>query len=207
MEQQINLYQERFHIRKAEAPGPYVWGALGVFILLVVIAAYTHWQGAKLDRELERVSALYQERQQEMDQVQLALQQRGKDPVLAKQVVELEKELSRQQKTLEYFEGSGQDANKRGFSEYLEALSSIDRDEIWLEQIDIQSGGMKVTLQGRTLDPRQVPIYLQDLGAYPAYTNKSFSSFILLQEEDSTKVHRFMVSSEPGAELAREATR
>jgi hypothetical protein len=207
MEQQINLYQERFHIKQAEGPGVYFWAALGAFLLLIVVAVTTHWQGAKLDKELERVSALYQERQKEMDQVQLALQQRGKDPVLAKEMAALEKELRRQKKTLEYFEGSDQSANKQGFSEYLEALSSIDRDEIWLDQIDIQSGGVKVTLQGRTLDPKQVPVYLQDLGTYPVYTNKSFSTFILMQEQDAKNIHRFMVSSEPGAELASEETR
>ena len=207
MEQQINLYQERFHIKQAEGPGIYVWAALGAVLLLVIVAAGTHWQGAKLDKELERVSSLYQERQQEMDQVQLALQQRGKDPVLAKEMATLEKELRRQKKTLEYFKGADQSANKRGFSEYLEALSSIDRDEIWMDQIDIQSGGVKVTLQGRTLEPKQVPVYLQDLGTYPAYTKKSFSTFILMQEEDAQNIHRFMVSSEPGAELATEIAR
>jgi hypothetical protein len=207
MEQQINLYHERFHIKKAEGPGIYFWAATGVVVLLLLLAIGTHWQGVKLDKELEQITALYQERQKEMDEVQLALQQRGKNPVLEQEVLKLEKELRRQKKTLEYFEGSGHSANKQGFSSYLEALASIDRKEIWLDQIDIQSGGSKVTLRGMTLDPRQVPVYLQDLGTYPAYTNKSFSSFVLMQEQDAENVHRFLVSSEPGAELVLEESR
>jgi hypothetical protein len=207
MEQQINLYHERFHFKKAEGPGIYFWAAIGVVSLLILLAVGTHWQGAKLDKELARVTALYQERQKEMDEVQLAIKQRGKSPVLLQEIVTLEKELRRQEKTLEYFEGAGHAANKLGFSSYLDALASIDRKEIWLDQIDIQSGGSKVTLRGMTLDPRQVPVYLQDLGTFPAFMNKSFSSFVLLQEQDAESVHRFLVSSEPGAELAQEVSR
>lgn len=204
MQQQINLYQEQFHIRQAKGPGLFLWGPVGFIVVLLLISAYEYWNSVRLDDRLQEVSATYEQRQAEMDRLQLAVKQRGKDPALERKMLRLDRELRRKRKSLELLAGDDAAANKQGMSEYLVALSQTDQDELWLEHISIQSGGLAVELRGKTLKPEEVPVYLQDLGRYTAYEDKAFRSFILARDEDRIGLNHFLLSTHADVELELE---
>ena len=204
MQQQINLYQEQFHIRQAKGPGLLLWGPVGFIAVLLLISAYEYWNSVRLDERLQEVSATYEQRQAEMDRLQLAVKQRGKDPALERRMLRLDRELRRKRKSLELLAGDDAAANKQGMSEYLVALSQTDQDELWLEHISIQSGGLAVELRGKTLKPEEVPVYLQDLGRYTVYEDKAFRSFILARDEDRIGLNHFLLSTHADVELELE---
>lgn len=204
MQQQINLYQEQFHIRQAKGLGLLLWGPVGFIALLLLISAYEYWNSVQLDNSLKEVSAQYEQLQAEMDRLQLAVKQRGKDPALERKMLRLDRELRRKRKSLELLSGDDAAANKEGLSEYLVALSKTDQDELWLEHVLIQSGGLSVELRGKTLKPEEVPVYLQDLGRYTVYEDKAFRSFILARDEDRIGLNHFLLSTSADVELELE---
>lgn len=204
MQQQINLYQEQFHIRQAKGLGLLLWGPVGFIAFLLLISAYEYWTSVRLEDRLQQVSTQYEQLQAEMDRLQLAVKQRGKDPALERKMLRLDRELRRKRKSLELLAGDDAAANKQGLSEYLVALSKTDQDELWLEHILIQSGGLSVELRGKTLKPEEVPVYLQDLGRYTVYEDKSFRSFILARDEDRIGLNHFLLSTSADVELELE---
>jgi len=204
MQQQINLYQEQFHIRKAKGPGLLLWGPVGLIAVLLVISAYEYWNSVRLDKRLQEVSAQYEQLQAEMDRLQIVVKQRSKDPALERKMLRLDRELRRKRKSLELLAGDDAAANKQGLSEYLIALSQTDQDELWLEHISLHSGGLAVELRGKTLKPEEVPVYLQELGNYTVYEDKAFHSFILARDEDRAGLNHFILSTSAEVELELE---
>jgi hypothetical protein len=204
MQQQINLYQEQFHIRKAKGPGLLLWGPVGFIAVLLLISAFEYWTSVRLENRLQEVSAEYEQLQAEMDRLQLAVKQRSKDPALERKMLRLDRELRRKRKSLELLAGDDAAANKQGLSEYLVALSEIDQEELWLEHISIQSGGLAVELRGKTIKPEEVPVYLQDLGQFSVYEDKAFRSFILARDEERRGLNHFLLSTSADGELELE---
>jgi hypothetical protein len=206
MRQQINFYQEQFHVvDKSVSPSLIlIPGALVLALLLFTV--FTYWNGAMLDKELKTVSENYEQIQDEYDQLQLQLKQRVKSAALEREVKELKREVNRQQQTLRYLQGEGPGANQEGFSAHLSVLSEIDRDSIWLNRIEFDEGGSLIDLRGNTLKTDDVPRYLQDLGDTAVFQGKPFSSFIILRREEG-EPHVFLASTREEEQLEAEQKR
>jgi hypothetical protein len=201
MQQQINLYQEAFHPLKQKGFEPLFWVPVGFVLVLLLLSTYEVWKNASLEAELSKATTDYEQLQGEMDQLQLAMKQRGKDPLLIKKMHHMERELRRKKKALALLSGDEASANKKGLSDYLVALSRTDPDELWLENIRLESGGLDIELQGKTLKPEEIPVYLQDLGRYPVYQDKPFHSFVLARDEEVKGLNHFLLSTQSDAEL------
>jgi len=201
MQQQINLYQEAFHPLKQKGFEPLFWVPIGFVLVLLLLSTYEVWKNASLEAELGKATTDYEQLQGEMDQLQLAMKQRGKDPLLIKKMRHMERELRRKKKALALLSGDEASANKKGLSDYLVALARTDPDELWLENIRIESGGLDIELQGKTLKPEEIPIYLQNLGRYPVYQDKPFHSFVLARDEEVKGLNHFLLSTHSDAEL------
>lgn len=207
MQQQINLYQEQFHVRKEKGLGLLLWAPLGFLAVLLLLSAYEYGNGILLEAKLGKVSDDYEQLQGELDQLQLSLKQRGQNPLLTRKMQHLDRELRRKRKALQLLSGDEGSANKLGLSDYLLALSKTDQDELWLDTISLESGGLEIELRGKTLKPEEIPVYLQDLGRYPVYQDKAFHSFVLSRDEDKLGLNHFLLSTRTDAELEVEESR
>jgi hypothetical protein len=62
-----------------------------------------------------------------------------------------------------------------GLSPYLESFARQHVEGTWLTRVRVQGGGSAVALDGRTLAPELVPVYLQHLAEERVLQGKSFS--------------------------------
>lgn len=74
---------------------------------------------------------------------------------------------------------------KKGFSDYLMALSKHSQEGTWLTHIHLGKGGEQISLKGKTLDAEKVPLLISSLGEESSFSGKSFEQLRLMAEEES----------------------
>ena len=79
--------------------------------------------------------------------------------------------------------GRGLFSNTTGFSEFFVAFARQHISGIWLTGFEISGSGESMRLQGRTIDPAQVPRYVQRLSAERSLIGKEFEVFTLARPE------------------------
>ncbi|MBB5204612.1 hypothetical protein HNQ51_001926 [Inhella inkyongensis] len=67
----------------------------------------------------------------------------------------------------------------------LEALAQASGDEIWLTQMQWQARDAQLSLEGRLMEPKRLPLYLRRLEAQPALRGQSFLRVQLRPAPDS----------------------
>ena len=100
---------------------------------------------------------------------------RQKDPLLAAEVQEAERQLGALREVSGVLQ-RGELGNTRGYAEYFRALARQHADGLWLTGLSINGAGSEIGVRGRALDPAAVPGYLTRLTREPILQGKGFGS-------------------------------
>ncbi|MCP4874227.1 MAG: hypothetical protein GY896_01970 [Gammaproteobacteria bacterium] len=194
--QQINFYQDRFREKRLWISSAQV--AAG---LLVVIAAAAIWSFL-LKSELSQLEQRNREVKADRDRVSAELivvnaNLAGllEDNQLDRRIEGIVRQISARKKVLNFVEanrfGSGQ-----GFSGYLVALSNLQVDDIWLNQIRLADNFVQI--KGSALDAAEVPGYFDRFSDEQIFHGNRFDLFQLSRARDSDWKVDFEIATSGG---------
>lgn len=176
MSQQINLFNPVFLQQKKIFSSKTMVQALGVLTLgVVVMAAYGNVRVAALQRQADAGAVQLQQREARLAAVTAEFAPRQKDPLLAAEVQEAERQLGALREVSGVLQ-RGELGNTRGYAEYFRALARQHADGLWLTGLTINGAGSEIGVRGRALDPAAVPGYLTRLTREPILQGKGFGS-------------------------------
>ena len=183
IEQQINLYQDRFREKRLWISAAQTAGALAVLLAVIALASFL-LQG-ELDKAEQRNLVIKADRERmtaELTAANVELTRLLEDTRLDGQIESTARQISARKKVLSFVDanrfGSG-----RGFSSYLVALSNLHVDDVWLNRIQFAENYMR--LEGSSLDAGQVPAYFDRFGEQDVFLGNRFDLFKLNRDPDS----------------------
>ena len=184
MSQQINLFNPIFLQQKKIFSSRTMAQALGVLVLgVAAMAVYANMRVSSLQRQADAGAAQLQQRQARLAAVTAEFPPRQKDPGLAAEVAEAERQLGALREVSGVLQ-RGELGNTRGYAEYFRALARQHVDGLWLTGLSIGGAGSEIGVRGRALDPASVPGYLTRLTREPIMQGKGFGS---LQISEGTR--------------------
>ncbi|MFZ6750720.1 PilN domain-containing protein [Undibacterium sp. Ren11W] len=176
MSQQINLYNPIFLKTKKTLSALAI---LQSFVLVTLgalgVAWYVSFQAADLQRGADTVSA--QLRAVEAQVSVLRAQNSGqlKNTALENAVAKTEAEIKAKQQIADVLQRRDF-GNTQGYSSYMTAFARQIPSGLWLTGFTILGGGSEIALQGRTLKPELVALYVSQLKRENIMQGKSFSA-------------------------------
>lgn len=186
MTRQINLYNSALRARREWLTGKALLNGLGVMIVLLgLYGGVVRWQNQQLTEEANRVGAELSARQAELARLGEDIAQRkvGKETEAA--LKQAEAALQGRERVREALE-SGVLGSSEGFAEFLRAFARQARDDLWMVGLQMAEGGRNITLEGRTVNPDQIPGYIRALNGEALLRGRSFEAMNvrLVGEED-----------------------
>ena len=192
--QQVNLYLEEFKSIEPEYSANTIFLLIGYvlfFGIAISIGLFVLTLKEKsINTELTKQTEYWKE------QFDIAYQQNPEpkiSEVLLKTIDGYEAQIKRNDNVLEYLDGRNEVVKKQVFSIYLEGLTEIKQDNLWLTKIEITKGGEALSLYGRTLDPSSLPEYIRKISELEIFKSMQFEVFDLKRDGSQLK---FVVSSE-----------
>ena len=181
--QQINLYQERFREKKL-----WISATQAVAALLLVIAVAAVWSyllHSGLRQAEQRNQLVKSERDQvttELAAVKAEFAKLLEDNRIDLKIENTARQISARKRVLSFVDanrfGSGQ-----GFSGYLVALSKLQVDNIWLNQIRFAENFVQI--KGSALNAAEVPAYFDGFSDEPMFQGNRFDLFRLSRAKNS----------------------
>lgn len=183
MKQQINLYRPIFRKQQKKFSSLAMLQAGGAVVVgIAALYGVMLWQASAARSELKQVErqlAIASKRLQEASQ---KFGPGAKSQLLEDQVTQLEKQVAARLQVRELL-SRGLFSNTTGFSEFFVAFARQHVNGVWLTGFDIVGAGESMRLQGRTVDPAQVPRYVQRLSAERSLAGREFQVFTLSRPE------------------------
>ena len=181
IDQQINLYQERFQKKKLLLSAKQLAGLL--VILLVSIALMSSLLQIELDHARQQNLAIKASQEKISDELNAAnaeLTQLLADNRTERKIADISREISARKKVLSFVDanqfGSGQ-----GFSPYLLALSNLQVSNVWLDEIALAEN--YVRLRGSALSADLIPEYFNRFSEESIFQGSRFHIFQLGRNE------------------------
>ncbi|MEW6371674.1 MAG: PilN domain-containing protein [Pseudomonadota bacterium] len=186
MSQQINLFNPIFLQQKKIFSSRTMAQALAVLVVGVAgMAAYGDMRVKSLQRQADAGAAQLQQRQARLATVTAEFPARQKDPALAAEVLEAERQLGALREVSGVLQ-RGELGNTRGYAEYFRALARQHADGLWLTGLSINGAGNDIEVRGRALDAQAVPGYLTRLTREPVLQGKGFGSLSISEGAKAT---------------------
>ncbi|MGR6871721.1 hypothetical protein ACU6U9_05295 [Pseudomonas sp. HK3] len=192
--QQVNLFLEEF--KKIEPP----YSAAIILLLMgyTLFFSFVVTGGLYALTVKERAvhTDLLEQTRFWQEQFDIAYQQNPEPKIseaLLKSIEGYERQITRNMNVLGYLSGRRNVVRKQVFSIYLDALTKIKQDDLWLTKIAIKKGGTSLTLHGRVLNPSGLPEYIRKISELDIFKTMQFEVFDLKRDGDQMK---FVVSSE-----------
>ena len=180
IEQQINLYQERFRDKRLMVSAAQT--ATALLLLLVFVAGASFLLQSELRQAERRSQAIKMDRDRmtaELSAANAELTALLEDTRLDGQIESTSRQISARKKVLSFVDanrfGSGQ-----GFSGYLVALSNLHVDDLWLSRIRFAENYMR--LEGSSLDAGRVPAYFDSFSEQDVFQGNRFDLFRLSRD-------------------------
>jgi hypothetical protein len=174
--QQINLYQPIFRKEEKKFSTMAMLQATGlVAVGVVVLYAFTWWQGETLKSELKQVAQSHATATKRLADITEKFGQK-KSVSLDSEITRLESEIVAKQRMQEILQ-RGIFSNTTGFSNYFVSFARQHIPGIWLTGFDITGAAEQMTLAGRTTNPELVPRYMQKLSSEQPLSGIEFRTF------------------------------
>ncbi|MBF0152508.1 MAG: hypothetical protein HQL64_02070 [Magnetococcales bacterium] len=182
IQQQVNLYQSRFHIKKEflVARGMLLVGLLFI-LLLVVVSGVMNWLAAREESELQFLTDQQQKKAELLQDLTRKFPPPKVSVALLNETNDLRKERSRM-RTITELLNQNRRGNAHGFSGILEALGREKVEGLWLDGIGIYAGGEDLALEGKARNADLVPAYLARLSRQKNLAGRRFSFFQMSEE-------------------------
>jgi hypothetical protein len=194
IEQQINFYQDQFKEKRLFA------SAAQVMILLLVMlfgmASWSYLIGANLNG-LEQKNLTLKASQSsvnnELTVIPAELNRQLADDRITNQVNNITKQLRTRKQVMRFVEnnqfGSGQ-----GFSDYLNSLSNLQIDDVWLDEILLSDSFLKI--RGSALRADLIPTYFASFREEDVFRGQRFQLFELDRKPDTDWKVDFTIATE-----------
>ena len=194
IDQQINLYQERFREKRLLLSAKQ-FGSLLV-IMLMGIGGWSSLLQTELDHASQQNLAIKANQEKIIDELNSASAELARllaDSRIDQKIAGLSREISARKKVLSFVDanqfGSGQ-----GFSPYLVALSSLDVSNVWLDEIVL--GENYVRLRGSALSADLIPEYFNRFSEEASFQGHRFHIFQIDRNSASTWKVDFEIATE-----------
>lgn len=181
--QQVNLYQDRFREKRLWISARQSAAMLLFFLLLT--AAWSFWLQDQLENEKRLHQVLLAEQQAvngELVAVNSELAELLKDNRLDLDLQAMGRQISARKNVLNFVEDN-QFGSGRGFSSYLVALTQLDVDEIWLNEIRLADNFMR--FRGSSLDADKIPAYFDRFSGESIFKGNRFNLFEIRRPPDN----------------------
>jgi len=194
--QQINLYQERFKEKKLWISATQSVAAL--LLVIVIAAAWSYLLQSELKQAEQRNQLVKADRDRmtaELAAVNAEFAKLLEDNRIDLKIETTARQISARKRVLNFVEanrfGSGD-----GFSSYLVALSNLQVDNIWLNQI--RFGENFVQIKGSALNAAEVPVYFDSFSDEPIFQGNRFDLFRLSRANNSDWKVDFEIATSGG---------
>ncbi len=181
--QQVNLYQDRFREKRLWISAAQV--AAAVLIVIAAIAIWSFLLQLDLQQAEQRNLEIGAERErmtEEFAAVNAELAGLLEDSRIDSEIEDAARQISARKRVLNFVDanrfGSGE-----GFSSYLVALSNLQVNEVWLNQIRLAEDFVQI--KGSSLSAEQVPGYFDRFSEEEVFRGNRFELFALSRDRNS----------------------
>lgn len=182
VDQQIDLLPKKYRKVIIKFGHEKVFAVGGLSLVLVVVAcALVAYMDALLSTEVEFARGQNQEIALVLDEYRTNNSKKVLDETTAVRIQKYEGLLRQRQHFLQKLDGEAF-GNTRGFSEYLLALSRQKFPNIWIENLVIGGNGEAFRIQGKSVSPADITVYLKSLQNEPAMNGIVFDDLELKRE-------------------------
>lgn len=191
MTRQINLFNSGLRAKREWLTGKSLLNGVGVMIVLLgLYGGVVRWQNQQLTDEANRVGAELSQQQGELARFNEEIAQRKVSKETEVTLQRAEAALQGRERVREALE-SGALGSSEGFSEFLRAFARQAREGLWMVGLQMAEGGRNITLEGRTVNPDQIPGYIRGLNSEPTLRGRSFEAMnVQLVGEDNKPAAR-----------------
>jgi hypothetical protein len=198
IEQQINFYQDQFKEKRLFA------SAAQVMILLLVMlfgmASWSYLIGANLNG-LEQKNLTLKASQSsvnnELTVIPAELNRQLADDRITNQINNITKQLRTRKQVMRFIENN-QFGSGEGFSDYLNSLSNLQIDDVWLDEILLSDSFLKI--RGSALRADLIPTYFASFREEDVFRGQRFQLFELDRKPDTDWKVDFTIATEEGEE-------
>ena len=183
IQQQINLYDERFREKKILFSAAQVASVLLVMIL--TISGWSYLLQANLNQAKQENSMVKANRLKltnELNNVSAELTKLQADSQVDQKIAGVSREISARKKILT-FVSSNQFGSGEGFSSYLLALSELHVDNVWLDEISLAENYVKI--RGSALKAELIPKYFDQFSEQAIFHGSRFNTFKVDRHKDT----------------------
>jgi hypothetical protein len=193
IDQQINLYQDRFREKRLWVSAAQVSSLM--LLVLIGIAAWSyllHAEYAQVQQRNLEIKADKDRMSAELAAANAELSKLLKASRVDQDIAATARKISVRQKVLN-FVGANQFGSGEGFSEYLVALSNLHVPDVWLRQIRL--GENFVQIKGSSLNADQVPGYFARFGEESVFRGNRFDLFQLSRADETDWKVDFVIAT------------
>jgi Tfp pilus assembly protein PilN len=198
MSGQINLFNPVFLKTEKVFSAVALIQAFGLVMLgSVAMAIYVVYQSNELIKNADIVTAQLRVAEVQVAKLRAMVAPTGAKVVLEQSLSKLESDIQNRQKIATILQ-TNDFGNTKGYSAYLAAFARQIPAGLWLTGFNITGGGNEVALQGRSLRPDLVPLYVTQLKREAVMQGKSFSALqIHLPTMNDEPIARKMDAGKP----------
>jgi hypothetical protein len=194
IEQQINFYQDQFKEKRLFASAAQVITLL--LVMLIGIAGWSYLIGANLS-DLEQQNLTLKASQSlvnnELTVAPAELNRQLADDRITNQVNNIAKQLRTRKQILRFIENN-QFGSGEGFSDYLNSLSNLHIDDVWLDEILLSNSFLKI--RGSALRADLIPTYFASFREEDVFRGQRFQLFELDRKPDTDWKVDFTIATE-----------
>jgi hypothetical protein len=194
IEQQINFYQDQFKEKRLFASAAQVMILL--LVMLIGIASWSYLIDANLN-DLEQQNLTLKASQSSVNNqltlIPAELNRQLADDRITNQVNNITKQLRTRKQVLRFIENN-QFGSGEGFSDYLNSLSNLHIDDVWLDEILLSDSFLKI--RGSALRADLIPTYFASFREEDVFRGQRFQLFELDRKPDTDWKVDFTIATE-----------
>lgn len=176
MSQQINLFNPALlKQRNLLSANNLLWFVFGMLAIIAVFYFYLVTQTAKSNATAEVSTHQLRTLSEQLESLRKAEVPKVKNVALENELRVIENSLQRRQRITEILQNSNF-GNTDGYSAYLTAFARQIPANLWLTGFQLEGAGYDLVLQGRTLQPELLPLYVAQLKREKIMQGKTFSA-------------------------------
>lgn len=183
IQQQINLYDERFKEKKLLFSAAQVASVL--LVVLLGMGGWSYMIQTSLDQAKQEnlmVKASRHKLTDELNMVSAELTKFLADSQIDREISGVSRKINARKKVLA-FVNANQFGSGQGFSSYLVALSELHVDNVWLDEISLAENYVKI--RGSALNAELVPEYFDRFSEQAIFQGSQFDIFRVNRKEDT----------------------
>jgi hypothetical protein len=191
--QEINLYQDRFKEKKLLLSAQHSLILSGLVILVLMVSSYFYANMTQQEQmRLDQNTLQKNQSTQRLEKLKNELQQLLANDQLDSKITQVSKDIKVRKRMIDFVDNN-QFGSGRGFSEDLGVLAELPVENLWLNQISLASDYIK--LSGSALNAQSVPEYFNQFQSRDLFQGHVFDVFELGRDTQRDWKVDFVIAS------------